>query len=123
MRSLVTRIAPLFFLASTAFATPATLMKNQAPFDGELDRSLPRETAYLIFETGAGTVPVALQGLVRILNDVLEKGPASTSEDDYRQKLFLLNGSIHFDCGPRLCSLSVTAPAGVTVYKLLEMGM
>ncbi len=110
MRSQLTRIAPLLLLASTALASP-TAMKNQAPFDGELDRSLPRETTYVIFETGAGSVPLAMQGLVRILNDVLDKGPSNLSEDEYRQKLFLLNGSLHFDCGPRLCSLSATAPA------------
>ncbi|MBI3554864.1 MAG: insulinase family protein [Deltaproteobacteria bacterium] len=113
MRSLLALMTVFCSLTSALGATPTAhlLMTNGAPFEGELDRSLPRETAYVIFETGAGHVPVAMQGLVRILNDMLEKGPAGMTEDAYRQKLFLLNGSIRFDCGPRLCSLSVTAPA------------
>lgn len=96
-------------VGGAAVAAPETL-KNGAPYEGEIDASLPRELVVISFPGGAGQLPKDIQGLTEILSELFQEGPAGMTGDEYRKKLFLLNAEIDVRAGARSMALVIATP-------------
>jgi zinc protease len=111
-------------LALPLFTPPAraaeAALASGAPLLVEVDGGLPRQTVRLTFAGGPALVPPALQGLLRILSEVLGEGTQSLREDAFRRKLFLLNARIEARASARAISLIITAPPD-RLFETLEL--
>lgn len=109
VNSILRSLIVIALLAGAVLATPESL-KNGAPFEGEVDASLPLEAVLITFPGGAGQLPREVQGLTEVLSELFGEGPASMKADAYRKKLFLWNGRIDVRSGARAVQVVVSAP-------------
>lgn len=64
----------------------------------------------MIYQGGAGLVPVELQGLSHILVNILDEGPSGMTNMDYKRRLFLWNAEIVFSISSGSLNVKVVAP-------------
>jgi zinc protease len=97
LRSLVVCAA----LSSSAFAAAPVSLANGAPMDIAPDPSMPRELIMVAFPGGPAMVPPKMQGLTQVLEYMLKEGPSTMDREAFKEKLFVLGGTLSFYSSPR----------------------
>ncbi|MGZ5280162.1 MAG: M16 family metallopeptidase [Pseudobdellovibrionaceae bacterium] len=99
------------FISQSAISVTADKFKNGAPFFGEQDSSLPRNTVLLAFQGGAGILSVEQQGIALILKEVLKEGPSDQTMSQFKQNLFNLGVEIDTGSEPNMFNVVLRAPS------------
>ncbi len=85
-------------------------LKNGTELLIEQDLRSPRNFVMISFRGGNGLIKPKEQGVSQVLSLMLSEGPEGMSGSEYRKKLFLLAGEIHYSVSSRLATVSVLAP-------------
>ena len=109
MKKILSILALSLFLSSSLHAEKLKL-KNGAPLFISVEATSPRQLVVINYMGGTYTVPRDKQGLSSILSGILNTGPASMKEEEYKIAKFLDTSDISVSFSKKSSSILVEAP-------------
>lgn len=86
-------------------------LKNGAPYFAKKDTSLPRSLLLFTFQGGPSALTPEQQGVILVLKEMLQEGPATQSLSQFKQSLFDLGAEIEFGSEANVFEIIVKSPA------------
>ncbi|MCB0347428.1 MAG: insulinase family protein [Bdellovibrionales bacterium] len=100
-----------FILLITSCSTLHTSnLSNGTPLSSHMDKGLPRQILTLQFSGLVNQLARDEQAFFPVISKVFDTGPTGMTEEEYKQKLFLLNASISFNPAYRTFDVSIVSP-------------